>query len=169
MRTTIACLLLGFAILPIAGCTPKIDVRKSLQVVDVTTGWFDAGIIRDAEGEKNRIVPTIAFKLKNTNPDVSLGTLQVNAVFRVEDDLDKEWGTTFVMVRPGDPEGLKPGATSDEVVLKSDRGYTSLEPRLQMLQNSKFVDAVVDIQAKYAAQQWVTLGRFKIDRQLLTY
>jgi hypothetical protein len=71
-------------------------------------------------------------------------------------------------VRGIGPDGLAPGAKGDELVLRSDRGYTGSEPRLQMLQNKAFIDAKVEVFGKHGSNLWVKLGEFKIDRQLLT-
>ena len=37
-----------------------------------------------------------------------------------------------------------------------------------MLQNSQFVDAKVDLFAKYGSAQWTQVGEFPITRQLIT-
>ena len=42
------------------------------------------------------------------------------------------------------------------------------QPRAQMLRNRNFVDARVELFAKYRANNWVKLGEYRIDRQLLT-
>ncbi len=159
-------LALGCLILSATACGPNVDLKKDLAVVDVTTGWFDAGIFKDPEGEKNKIVPSIAFRLKNTTGDVTIASVQINAVYHLVNDKGTEWGTSWV--KGVGSEGLKPGEMSQTLVLRSDRGYTGLQPRLQMLQNREFVDAVVDVMGKYGAQQWVKLGTFPITRQLLT-
>ena len=52
--------------------------------------------------------------------------------------------------------------------LRSERGYTGDQSRLQMLQNKEFIDAKVEIFGKHGSRLWVKLGEFKIDRQLLT-
>jgi hypothetical protein len=54
------------------------------------------------------------------------------------------------------------------LVLRSERGYTGDESRLQMLQNTAFVDAKVEIFGKHGSRFWVKMGEFQIDRQLLT-
>jgi len=56
----------------------------------------------------------------------------------------------------------------EELVLRSERGYTGDQSRLQMLQNKEFIDAKVEIFGKHGSRLWVKLGEFKIDRQLLT-
>jgi hypothetical protein len=162
----LAALALGVLILSAPACGPNVDLKADITVVDVTSGWFDAGIIKDPEGEKNRIIPSIAFRLKNLTQNTTIDSVQINAVYRQVNDREKEWGTSWV--KGIGNEGLKPGQSTDLLVLRSDRGYTGLEPRMQMLQNSSFVDVVVDIMGKYRANQWVRLGSFQIARQLLT-
>ena len=72
-------------------------------------------------------------------------------------------------LRPGiGPDGLSPGSKGEELVLRSERGYTGDQSRLQMLQNKEFIDAKVKIFGKHGSRSWVKLGEFKIDRQLLT-
>ena len=52
--------------------------------------------------------------------------------------------------------------------VSSHLGYTgSDQSRLEMLQNSHFVDAKVDLFAKYGSTQWTRLGSYAISRQLL--
>ena len=144
-----------------AGCGgPPVDLTKGLEIVDASTGWYDAGPVNG----QNKLVPSTTFKLKNVS-DQSLVALQLNAVFRRLNDKD-EWGSAFVAVtRSG---GLQPGATSQPITIKSQLGYTGTEPRAQMLQNSQFVDAKVDLFAKYASLQWVRIGEQPIERRLIT-
>jgi hypothetical protein len=159
-RLPIAAGLVFLATLP-AACTPNIEVAKALSLIDVHTGWYDAGIV---EGEKNKLVPSVAFKLRNMSSEPVSG-VQLNAVFRrVNEQI--AWGEHFV--RGIGSEALAPGATGTELVLRSTLGYTGTEPRLQMLQNSEFVDAKVEIYGRQGAQNWVKLAEYPIDRQLLT-
>jgi hypothetical protein len=148
-----------------SACGPKVDVSKDLAIVDVTTGWFDAGIVRTANGEENKIVPTLAFKIKNVS-DKTVANVMANVVFHQIIEKDKDWGANWVKGVGG--EGLGPGETTPELVLRSERGYTSLQPRLQMLQNHVFVDAIVDVFLKQGANNYVKMSEIKIDRQLLT-
>ena len=149
-------LLLGVAG---AGCGPTVDLTKGVQLQVVSSGWFDAGII----GGQNKLVPSISFTLKNLS-DQKLGTLQVNAVFRRVNE-DKDWGSGFVTA--ADSSGLAPGQTTATLTLRSQLGYTGTESRLEMLKNSHFVDARVDLFAKYASTQWAKMGTYPIDRNLL--
>ena len=159
-------LALGLLSLSAAACGPNVDLQKDIAIVDVTSGYFDAGIIKDAEGEKNRLIPSITFHIKNLTRDRTIDSVQINAVYHVANDREKEWGTSWV--KGIGTEGLQPGQSTKLLVLRSDRGYTGPQPRMQMLQNSNFVDVVVDVLGKYRANQWVKLGSFQITRQLLT-
>lgn len=144
-----------------AGCGgPPVDLAKGLELVDVSTGWYDAGPVSG----QNKLVPAITFKLKNVS-DQRLVALQVNALFRRVTDKE-EWGSGFIAVTRSD--GLQPGATSRPITINSQLGYTGTEPRAQMLQNSQFVDAKVDLFAKYASLQWVNIGERPIERRLIT-
>src|SRR4029077_11496928 len=128
MRALIPFLLL--AAIASAGCGPFVDLRKGLQVVDVSTGWHDDGIV---DG-KNKLVPTLTFKLKNA-PAQPLPVLQVNAVFRRVND-PTEWGAVFLAVPQSG--ALQPGGTTDALTIKSRLGYTGEDPRSDMLKHSQF-------------------------------
>lgn len=145
--------------LALAGCGSR-EVEKDLTITDVHTGWYDMGIV---DGQ-NKLVPSISLKLKNVSSE-PISRVQINAVFRQNGD-DKAWSAPFV--RGIGPEGLQPGATGEMLVLRGDRGYTSPESRLKMLQNSLFVDANVQVFGKHGSRTWAKMGEFKIDRQLLT-
>jgi hypothetical protein len=152
--------LIAFTMLTVACGGPAVDLTKALEITDASTGWYDVGPV---DGQ-NKLVPSIAFKLKNVS-DQPLVALQVNAVFRRGDDKD-DWGTVWIPVTRSD--GLQPGATSPPLTVNMKLGYTGTEPRAQMLQNSQFVDAKVDLFAKYAAQQWVRIDQRPIERRLIT-
>jgi hypothetical protein len=79
----------------------------------------------------------------------------------------EEWGTP-PYVRAIGPDGLAPGQSTEPLVLRSNLGYTGLQPRAQMLRNREFVDARVELYAKYRANNWVKLGEYQVERQLLT-
>lgn len=149
-------------VLPVCtGCGPSIDLKQALHVVDVTTGWFDSGVT--AEG-KNKLVPSIGFRLKNDGSE-TIGTTQVNLIFKRVVDKD-EWTTSFV--RGIGSDGLAAGATTPPIIVRAQQGYTGTQPRLTMLQNTQFVDFNVEVFAKHGSATWVKLGEYRIQRQLLT-
>lgn len=166
MKLTCRVLPLGLALLTaigLAGCTSHaVDLQKVLQVTDVSTGYFDAGIV---EGNKNKIVPTIAVRLKNVGTE-PIESVQMLARFNVIGEAEELGSAPYVRAIGTDP--LAPGQTTGQVVMKCDRGYTGEEPRAVMLHNSQFKDMNVQVFAKYMAQKWVKLGEYKIARELLT-
>jgi hypothetical protein len=157
MAVRLAACLLCVAVL--TGCSPR-EVEKDLAITDVHTGWYDVGIVDGM----NKLVPSISLKLKNVSKE-PIARVQINAVFRQVGD-EKAWSAPFV--RGIGPDELEPGATGQLLVLRGDRGYTGTETRLQMLQNSQFIDAKVQIFGKHGSRTWVKMGEYQIDRQLLT-
>lgn len=149
-------LVLGAAL---AACESR-EVEKVLQVTDVDTGWYDVGIVN---GE-NKLVPSVSFHLQNVS-DESIENVQINAVFRRIDE-QESWGDRLIRGVGGD--GLAPGATGRALVVRNERGYTGSEPRAQMLKNSLFVDAKVDLFARHGSRTWAKIGEFPIERRLLT-
>ncbi len=141
-------------------CGSSADVGTALQIVDATTGWFDAGLV---EGGKNKLVPSVSLRLTNVS-NAAIGGVQINAVFRRVNE-GEEWGSAFVRAFK---EPLASKQTSEPIVLRSPLGYTGTEPRAEMLQNHAFVDATVQIFAKHGSAQWVKIGEYRVKRQLLT-
>jgi hypothetical protein len=144
----------------LAACESR-DVEKDLKIVDVHTGWYDAGVL---EGGQNKLVPSVSLDLQNIS-DREIASVQLNAVFKRVGE-DTAWGEHFI--RAIDTDGLAPGAKAENIVLRSTLGYTGSQPRLQMLQNQEFVDARVEIFGKHGSRTWVKMAEFPIDRQLLT-
>jgi len=140
------------------GCGPPGDVSRDVRVQTVSSGWVDEGLVHG----KKKLVPTISVTLQNASGR-KLTMLQMNALFhRVGDD--DEWGTGFVTVTGS--EGLAPGGAT-AVSVKSPLGYTGTESGQAMLANSQFVDASVDLFARYGSTQWTRLGQYRVSRQLL--
>ena len=151
--------VLGLLLLVVPGCQRQ-DPTKLLEPIDVVTGWFDAGIV---DG-KNKLVPSISFKLRNKGSE-PVRAVQINAIFRRVNEKEM-WGEHFGWAVQN--EALPPGATTEQLVLRSQLGYTGEQPRVQMLQNSQFVDAKVELFLKQGSQVWAKLAEFPIARQLLT-
>jgi hypothetical protein len=160
MRASVRLLLL-FTFVSFTGCGSAVDLTKGLQVDIVNSGWFDAGIVNG----QNKLVPTVIFTLKNLS-DQKLVTLQIMPIFRRVDE-NEEWGSAFIAVAGS--EGLAAGTTTQPLTAKSQLGYTGTEQsRQEMLQNSLFVDAKVELFAKYGSTQWARIGTYPITRRLLT-
>ncbi len=147
-------------VLAAGGCASPLDVPASLEVTQLSSGWFDAGL--DSLG-RNKIVPSVSFRLENETAQ-ELGYLQINAVFRREGETEG-WGTTFVRV--AGTEGIPPGEATAVLRLDSSRGYTGDQSQSEMLGHSDFVDVQMDLYIKYRAQQWALIDTVDVDRQLL--
>ena len=148
------------AALALAGCESR-DVVTDLQIVEVHSGWFDAGRVDEAT---LKIVPGISFRLKNVSQR-AISSVEVNAVFRKLDDnavVDEH----YVRAIPYN-QSLEAGSMSAPIVLRSRFGLTGVETRLQMLKNSHFVDRNVTILGKHGRRQWAQMAVFSIEREAI--
>jgi len=144
----------------VSSCGPTVDLAQGLQITIVDTGWYDAGIING----QNKLVPSVTFRTKNVS-NQNLVSLQVNALFRRVTEKD-EWGASLLNVAGS--SGLPPGQESGPFTIRSPLGYTgSDQSRQEMLANSHFVDAKVEILAKYGSTQWKKIGEYPIKRVLI--
>jgi hypothetical protein len=160
MRHVFVVPLVAWAVLTLAACSgANVDITKAVQVTDLTTGWYDAGV----ENGLNKLVPTIGFRLKNAMA-IPLRNVQLNAVFRRIGETE-EWGASYIRVIQN--EGLAAGATTNEIVLRSNLGYTSTDARSQMLRHSEFRDVRVKVFAKQGSAEWTSLGEWDIPRVLI--
>lgn len=160
LRLTPPLLLLLLLPLTAAGCR-GVDPVAVLEPVDVVTGWYDVGIV---EGNQNKLVPSISLKLRNKSTD-PVRSIQINAIFKRVNE-GEMWGEHFGWAVQR--EALEPAALTGDLVLRSGLGYTGEQPRMQMLKNSQFVDARVEIFLKQGSKVWAKLAEFPIERQLLT-
>jgi len=144
------------------GCGASVDAVAALEPLDVVTGWYDDGII---EGGKNKLVPSVRLKLRNKSGKPPTPT-QINAIFRRVGEQEM-WGEYFGWAVPRDP-ALPPGGVTNTLVMRSTLGYTSEQPRMQMLQNSQFVDTKVEIYVKQGSKVLAKLAEYPIQRQLIT-
>jgi hypothetical protein len=153
--------VLTLLLLTSLGCTRGVDPIAALEATDVVTGWYDAGIV---EGNLNKLVPSVSLKLRNKSPS-DVRSVQINAIFKRVNEAEM-WGEHYGWAIQG--EGLAPGASTRDIVLRSGLGYTGEQARMQMLKNKEFVDAKVEIFLKQGSRVWAKLAEFPIERQLLT-
>jgi len=153
LRLALAAALLSTA------CAENVDLTSALVVESVSTGWADAGHL----DRHNRIVPSVSFKLKNVT-DGKLRTLQINALFRRVNE-PQEWGSGYRAATGS--EGLPPGGETPTITVKSSIGYTGTDDEPELLSNSQFVDARVELFAKNGRSQWTRLGEYPVSRRLL--
>jgi hypothetical protein len=152
-------IVLALVALLAAGCGPTVDVAAALRLESVSTGWVDVGRVGDA----NKLVPAIEFTVKNAS-DRTLAPVHVNAVFRRDGDAS-EW--TNGMVTAAGSSGLAPAAETEKFVIKGAVGYTGTDAQWDLLQNSHFVDAKVDVFARYGARQWTRVGEYRVARRII--
>jgi len=154
--------------LTLTGCSTPVDLKQSLQVVDVSGGFRDAGIV---EG-RNKIVPSISFRLKKST-DRSISPLALNLSFRKlpppgvtpapGSPAEEEWDSVFAQSVQFD------GNQTALLTYKITAGYTGDPPqsRADILKNSHFQDVRVHVFAKHSSSQWIEIGQFDIPRQLI--
>ena len=94
-----------------------------------------------------------------------MANVQLNAVIRRAGETE-EWGGAFLKAVGMD--AIPPGGTTKPIVLRSNLGYTGVEPRAQMLKNRQFVDARIQVFAKHGGNQWTKLGEWQIAREMLS-
>jgi hypothetical protein len=147
-------------LLVIASCGKPVDLKQSLEVTDVTTGWFDVGVVSG----RNKIVPSAKLKLRKRSP-VDLDRVSINALFRAADGKESELDSDVFMQRV-DFQNTETAPIS----IRAENGYTADPPqsRADMLKHSQFRDMRVQILVKQGSAQWTDLGWFDIKRQLIT-
>ena len=152
------CATLITLVLLSTGCGPTLDVAAALRLESVSTGWIDVGPV----GTTNKLEPAVEFTVKNAS-DRTLAPVQVNAVFRRLGEAS-EWSNG--MVTAAGSSGLAPAA-SERLVIKGGAGYTGTDAQWDLLKNSQFVDATVDLFARYGSRQWTRIGEYRIARQII--
>jgi hypothetical protein len=157
-RTCAVVVTVCLACWALPACSPAVDLKQAVEVADVSSGWFDAGIV---EG-KNKLVPSITVRLKKKG-DVSISSVSLNVVFK---PVGSEEHFDEVYVQRVDFKGDE----TDPINVRATVGYTGDPPqtRAEMLQNAYFKDMEAQIFAKAGSAQWVPLHSLKIVRQLLT-
>jgi hypothetical protein len=146
------------AALLLGGCRAR-EVEKDLRITEVNTGWYDLGVV---DGQ-NKLVPSVTFRIHNVSAE-PIDNVQINAIFRRQNEAEA-WGDR--LVRGVGDEALGAGATGGPLVVRSERGYTGTESRAQMLKNSNFVDAKVELFGKHGSRNWVKIAEYPIDRELI--
>lgn len=145
-----------------ASCSGHVDLAHDCRVSAETTGWFDAGITEDG---KNKLVPTIVFRVTNTGSK-PFGQIQFNCLFKRIGDPEEHSSMLLSGAKVG-ANDLAPGATTGPITVRALQGYTGTEPRVTMLANRLFVDFKVEIFGKPGSATPVKLGEFRIKRQML--
>jgi hypothetical protein len=157
--------LLSLALAAAVSCTQAVEFKKTLQVTDVSGGWYDSGIV----GGKNKLVPTVSFRVRKP-ADVRLRSISLNVHFKR-------------VIDPSKP-GVEGEEEADEVFLqtvefadgtqtallpvRAPTGFTGEQARAEMLQHSQFKDFRARVFAKQSSTTWVELLTFDIPRVVIT-
>jgi hypothetical protein len=148
------------AALSSTSCAQPVDLKQTLEVTEVTNGWFDAGVVNG----RNKIVPTATFKLRKKAP-ADFERVSVNALFRAVDGKESELDNDVYVQRVEFA-----GQETAPIRIRAENGYTADPPqsRADMLKHSQFRDMRVQILVKLGSSQWTDLGWIDIKRHLLT-
>src|SRR5438094_5912700 len=163
MRNILSSALLVCIASSTTACQPAVAVSRAVEIESIASAWIPPTASARLPAGTTKVVPAIWLRVKNVS-NQSLVSLQVNAVFHRVGEAG-EWGSAFATVAGS--QGLPPGASSNEVGLASALGYTGTESESELLENSEFVDASVDIFVKYASAQWTRVAQVPIARRLI--
>jgi hypothetical protein len=138
-----------------SGCTEPVDLKAAVEVTDVSSGWFDAGVVNG----QNKLVPSVTFKIRKKT-DAELSSVSLNLLFKREGE-DAPYDEVFLQ---------RVAFNGEPVTVRAETGYTADPPqsRADMLQHSVFRDVSVQIFAKQSSAQWVELQRVSVPRRVLT-
>lgn len=149
---------LAFALLFTVSCGTTVDLKQALQITDISTGYFDAGV---TDAGQNKLVPSVTFRLRDTSGQLS--RISLNVMFRfVDTGVDND----EIFLQRVD---FKDGQT-ELLTVRSTAGFTGTPPqsRQDMLKNKDFRDMEAVILARQVSAQWLELHRVRIERLVLT-
>ena len=150
---------LACVLLITGACSKPIDLKQALQVTDVSTGWWDAGVVNG----QNKLVPSVTFTLRRAQgADISSASL--NVMFK---NLQGEVRDEKYIQRVD----FGPNGVTAPITVHAENGHTADPPqtRLDMLKNSQFQDVDVEVLARGSAAQWTPLHKERVVRTLLAH
>jgi hypothetical protein len=132
---------------------------KALTIVNVISGYHDAGITPD---HQNKLVPAVTFQLKNG------GTQSYSYVDLALDfwEIGADGPNDSVVVQGIAGKALEPGQTSDSITVHSNVGYRSPAARLDFFSLSTFKGFTVKVFGKFHGRT-TPLGELKVEPRLL--
>ena len=132
---------------------------KSLKIVNVISGYHDAGITPDHE---NKLVPSVTFQLKNEGAEpLSYVDLAVD-YWEIGADGPKD----SKVIQGIGGQALQPGQTGESITVHSTIGYTSPAARADFFTLSSFKGFTVKFFAKFGGRT-TPLGELKVEPRLL--
>jgi len=141
-----------------SACGPEVDLAKATELVDVSTGYYDMGIVNG----KTKIVPQAIVHVKNVS-DRSLPGFQMTASYWIvgDDGMKDE-----KLVPHSVAKDLAPGATSDAIVLRANFGFTPEMARAEAFNSSYFRDFKIKVFGKVNGKI-AKLGEISVDRKIV--
>jgi hypothetical protein len=137
-----------------------VDLKATLDVTDMQTGYYDAGNI---EG-KVHLVPSLTFRLHNKSGQ-SVNAVQLTISFwRTGDDGEYD----SIEVRGIGSTDLAAGASTDPIVARANHGYNLEGARADFFSHSLFRDVTAKVFALRGGDI-VPMGEFKLDRRIITH
>jgi hypothetical protein len=142
-----------------ASSCSEVDLKTAVQIADVSSGYYDAGLTPDG---LNKLVPSLTFTVRN-GADTPLSSVDMVVLFW-QAGKDAEMDELVVKVIGGD--AVAPGASSEPVVLRASVGYTTGGARAELFNHRDFLDITARLFIKRGGRIQPA-GEYKIDRKLL--
>jgi hypothetical protein len=137
---------------------PSVPSGEALEVGVEASGWLP---LPSPDG-RVRVIPMVVVRVSNQTAH-RLAGVQLNVVFRRTID-GLEWDSVWQRHIGG--ARLAAGAQVESLVFLSQHGHVGVSPAAGLLDHPGFVDARVELFAKYGAQSWARLAIHQVDRRL---
>jgi hypothetical protein len=159
-------LLLPLLLAVTTACRPNVDYKQSLEVTDLSGGWYDFGIV---DG-KNKLVPSVSFRVRK-KADVPIRSLSINVHFKkvsIETPQSRDTEEEFAEVFLQNIEFTE-GNQTKLLTFRPDTGVTGDPPqtRAEMLAHRLFRDVRARVFVKQSSTTWVDLAAYDIPRVLI--
>jgi len=158
INLSLALAAVSVALVALSGCGPEVDLAKSAKIVDVTSGYYDMGVVNG----KSKIVPQVVVHIKNDG-DRALPGFQISATYWAA-GADAENDEKIVQHLVA--KDLAPGATSEAILMRANVGYTPEMSRAEAFNSSYFKDFTVKIFGKIGGRI-AKLGEVIVERKIL--
>jgi hypothetical protein len=158
IKLSLALAAVSLALVASPACGPEVDLAKSAQIVDVTSGYYDMGIVNG----KSKIVPQAIVHVKNVG-DRALPGFQISSSYWAagDDGMKDELIVQHLVAKD-----LAPGATSEAILLRAKQGFTLDVSRAEAFGNTYFKDFTIRVFGKIGGRI-AKLGEVTVERKIL--
>jgi len=136
----------------------SVDLSKTLQVADVQSGFYDAGV----KNGLNYLQPQITFRLKNVSSE-SINSVGLTVAFW-RAGADGEWDS--VLHQGIGSSGVAAGMATEPITARLGVGYTLEGARADFFTNSKYRDVTAKIFAKRSGKIF-RMGEYKLEHKII--